>query len=188
MTSNPVIQLPGDQFLHWRQDVKKKEEEQEKQMRELQDRVKHLQRENDRLWAQVEKRCNLGKKKKDMQDSSQAKHPIAYNKGKEHMIPDNIDTLADDELSSSSPPNLSLEKNSRAKSSQRRSHRPAFSNANGGTFCQARRETSQGQNQPNEVSGNASALHTGLMPPMPPTYLAYGTGHALYISLAVAIM
>ena len=35
MSSNPVIQSPEDQFLHWRQDMEKKQEEQARQMREL---------------------------------------------------------------------------------------------------------------------------------------------------------
>ena len=49
MTRNPVIQSPVDQFLHWCQDMEKKQEEQAKQMRELQDRIECLQWENDRL-------------------------------------------------------------------------------------------------------------------------------------------
>ena len=51
MTRNLVIQLPEDQFLHWHQDMEKKQEEQARQMKELQERVEHLQRENDRLRA-----------------------------------------------------------------------------------------------------------------------------------------
>ena len=35
-------------------------------------------------------------------------HPIARNRGKEPVIPDDIGTLADDELSSSNSPSLSL--------------------------------------------------------------------------------
>ena len=53
---------------------------------------------------------------KDMHDSGQAKHPTARIKGKEPVIPDNVDTLADDELSSGSSLDLSLEKSSRARS------------------------------------------------------------------------
>ena len=52
---------------------------------------------HDRLWVQVEKRQDLGKK--DVQDSSQVRHLIAHNKGKEPIILDNVDTLADNELS-----------------------------------------------------------------------------------------
>ena len=35
MTSNPVIQSLEDQFLYWRQDMEKKQEEQARQMKEL---------------------------------------------------------------------------------------------------------------------------------------------------------
>ena len=59
MSSYPVIQSPEDQFLHWRQDMEKKQKEQARQMRELQDRVEHLQLENNRLRAQVVKMHNL---------------------------------------------------------------------------------------------------------------------------------
>ena len=84
MTSNPVIQSLEDKFLHWRQDMEKKQEEQTKQMRELQDRAECLQQEIYRLRAQVEERRNL--REKDMQDSGQAKHPTTRNKGKESIV------------------------------------------------------------------------------------------------------
>ena len=47
MLSNLMIQSPEDQFLHWRQDMEKKQEEQARQMKELQGHVELLQREND---------------------------------------------------------------------------------------------------------------------------------------------
>ena len=80
--------------------MEKKQEEQAKQMRELQNRVESLQWENNRLRAQVEEMRNLGEK--DMQDSSQAKHTTIRDKGKKPIVLDNIDTLTDDELSSGS--------------------------------------------------------------------------------------
>ena len=46
-------------------------------MRELQDRVENLQRENNHLQAQVEKRHDLGER--DVQDSGQARHPTAHD-------------------------------------------------------------------------------------------------------------
>ena len=51
MASNPVIQSLEDQFLHWRQDMEKKQEGQARQMKELQDNAEQLQCENDRLRA-----------------------------------------------------------------------------------------------------------------------------------------
>ena len=73
-------------------------------MRELQDRVEHLQHENNRLLAQVEKRHDLGKG--DAQDGGQAKHPIVYDKGKKPIVPDDVDAPVDDKLSSGSLPNV----------------------------------------------------------------------------------
>ena len=103
-----------------------------------------------------------------MQDSSQAKHPTARNKGKELIILDNINTSANDELSSGRLPDHSPAKNSRARLRQRSSHCPTFNKSNGGTIRQVRRETGRGQNQPNEVPMNAFALHESVMPPAPP--------------------
>ena len=101
-------------------------------MRELQDPAEHLWRENDRLWAQVEKRHYLGEN--DVQDNSQPRHSTAYNKGKKPIVPDNMDTSANYELSSGRLPDLSLVKSSKARPGQRRSHCPTFSNADSGTF------------------------------------------------------
>ena len=45
---------------------------------------------------------------KDVQDSGLVALLIAFNKGKEPAVPDDVDTLVDDELTSSSSPSLSL--------------------------------------------------------------------------------
>ena len=91
--------------------MEKKYKEQVRQMRELQDRDEHLQRENDCLWAHVEKRHNLGKG--DAQDSEQAKPSTVRDKGKKSIIPDDADIPVDGELSSSL--NLSLKKKRKKK-------------------------------------------------------------------------
>ena len=122
-----------------------------------------------------------------MQDNGQARHSTARDKGKEFIFPDDVDTLADDELSSSNSPNLSPAKSSRARSRQRHSHHLAFSNSNNGKFRQVTKETSRGQNQPNEVSRNAFVLPTGVMLPMPPIYPSFGTGPTLYTPPATTI-
>ena len=56
MTSVPMNQLPEDQFLHWRHDMERKQEEHARQIKEFQGQVEHLQRENDQLRAQIKKR------------------------------------------------------------------------------------------------------------------------------------
>ena len=131
------------------------------------------------------KRHGLGKK--DVQDNSQARHTTARNKGKELIVLDNVHTLANDELSSNSSPDLSPTKSCRARSRQRHSHCPAFSNADSGTFYRARRETSRGLNQQNGVPGNTFALPTSVMPLMPPMYPAFDTRPTLYILHATTI-
>ena len=119
-------------------------------MRELQDRAERLQRQNDRLWTQVEERRNLGKK--DVQDSSQARNPTIRDKEKKPVILDNIDTPTDDELSSSSSPNLSPEKSNKARSCQRHSHRLAFSNIDNGLL-----KSGKGRNKPRAEQAKHSA-------------------------------
>ena len=120
-----------------------------------------------------------------MQESGQAKHPIVRIKGKKLIALDDVDTPANDELSLSSSPNPSPVKIKRNKDrlSQRHSHHPAFSNSNCGTFCRA---TGRGQNQPNEATGNAFTLPTGMMP-IHLVYLVFGVGPALYMLPTTAI-
>ena len=82
------------------------------------------------MRAYIEKSRNLGK---DVQDSGRAAQPIAHDKGKEPIVPKDVDTPADDKLSSGSPLSLSLSsaKNSRestkTRSCRRPSRHPAFS-------------------------------------------------------------
>ena len=115
------------------------------------------------------KSCNLGK---DVRDSGQAMHPIAGNRGKEPIIPNDVDTPTDDELSSCSSPSLSLSsaKNARdstkARSRKRPSHHPAFSDAVSGTSRRARREAGMRQNQSDQALRNASIFPAGTMPPV----------------------
>ena len=93
--------------------MEKKQEEQARQMKELQECAEQLQRENDWLRAQVEKRHDLDER--DPQDCGLARHPAIRNKGKKPITLDDVDTLANDELSSGSSPNLSPEKRKSSK-------------------------------------------------------------------------
>ena len=117
-------------------------------MKELQGHAECLQRKNDQLWAKIEKSHDL---RKDVCDNGQAMHQIARNRGKEPIIPDDIDTPVDDELSLGNSQSLSLSpaKNARestkARSRKRPSHHPAFSDAFSGASCRARREAGRRQ-------------------------------------------
>ena len=47
MLNNPMHQTPENKFLHWCQEMERKQEEQVRQVQELLARAKRLQREND---------------------------------------------------------------------------------------------------------------------------------------------
>ena len=149
LANNPMIQSPEDQFLYLRKEMEKKQEEQVRQMQELQDRAERLQRKNDQLRAQVEKSRERGR---DVQDGDRAEHPIARNKGKEPVIPYNVNAPANDELSLGRSPSMSpplgrnAQGSTRAKSRRKHSHRPAFSDVVSGASGRARREVHRKQN------------------------------------------
>ena len=155
-------------------------------MRELQGHSKCLQRENDQLRAQIGESRDLGK---DVRERDRAVHQITHNKGKEPIVPDDVDTPTDDELSSSNSSLLSLSptKNTRAKLRKRPSHRPAFSNTLSGASCRARREVGGGQNQSDRVPGNMWALPAGAMPPMSFVHPAFGIGPTFYMPQAASM-
>ena len=89
MSTNPMIQSLEDQFLHWRRDMERKHEEQARQMKELQAHAKRLQTKNDQLRAQMEKSRELGK---DVLDNGRVMRLIARNRGKEPIVPTDVDT------------------------------------------------------------------------------------------------
>ena len=71
-------------------------------------------------------------------------HPIARNRGKEPVVPNDVDTLTDDELSLGSSPSLcfSPAKNARestkAKLHKKSLHHPAFNDAISGASRRAK--------------------------------------------------
>ena len=149
--------------------MERKHEEQARHMKDLQGHAKRLQWENDQLWTQIEKSHDLGK---DVRDSDRATLPTTRNKGKEPTVPNDVDTPANDKLSSGSSPSLSLSpiknvrESEKAKSCKRPSHHPAFNDAVSGVSLRAKRETSKRQNVPVQGPGNAPVLLEGTMPPV----------------------
>ena len=71
---------------------------------------------------------------REAQDSGPARHPTVRDKGKKPIALDDVDTPADDELSSCSSPNPSLvkRKSNKDRTRHKHSHRPTFSDSNGG--------------------------------------------------------
>ena len=121
---------------------------------------------------------------------------IARNKGNELVILDDVDTPADDELSSGSSLSLSLSlvKNARestkAKSCKRPSYLLALNNVVSSASRRVRREGERRQNQTIQAHGNASILSEGTMPPVLPAgvvpsmsfvHPAFGTGPTFYM-------
>ena len=98
-----------------------------------------------------------------MRDSGRAVQLITRYKGKDPFVPDYVDTLADDELSSSNSasPSLSLTRmlgRAQRRSCKRPSSHPAFSDAVSGASHRTRRGASRRQNQLDQALGNTSVL------------------------------
>ena len=159
-------------------------------MKELQGQSTHLRRENDQLRAQIEKSRDLGK---DVQDSDHDAQPIANDKRKGTVDPDDVDTPTNDELSSSNSPslNLSLAKNTResirTRSHKRPSPHPTFSDDVSGASRKARREASKRQYQPSQASGNPPMLPLSTLPPAPPAHPTFGTAPIFFVLSASLI-
>ena len=175
--------------------MERKQEEQARQMKELQGHAERLQWENDQLQAQIEKSHDLGKY---VRDSGRVALPTAHNKGNEPIVHDDVDTPTNDELSSGNSPPLSLSQakdargSIKTKSRKRPSHYPTFSDVISGTSRKARREAGKRKNQPIQTPGNTSVLPegtmpsvlpAGTMPPMQLLHLPFGIRPTFYMLL-----
>ena len=116
-------------------------------------------------------------------------HPVAHNKGKEPIVPNDVDAPAYDELSSGSSLSLGLlpVRNKRAKLGKRPSHRPAFSHIVSGAFRRARREAGEGQSQLDRILNNASVWPAGTIPPTSLVHPTFYIGSTFYMPLAALI-
>ena len=123
-----------------------------------------------------------------MRDSGYNAQSIPRDKGKGPIPPDDVDTPADDELTSSSSPslNLSLEKDTRESTRTRSCKRPsphlAFSDVVSGASPRARREVGKRQYRSDQALGNPPVLPPSTLPPVPPAQPAFGTVPTFYIS------
>ena len=166
--------------------MERKQEEQARQMQELQAHVERLQRENDQLRALVDKSRDLGK---DVQDGDRAEHPIACNKGKEPIIFGDSDAPTDHELSfgrfpsMSPPPGTNARGNIRAKSRRKHSHHPTLSDAVSGASHRAKERADKRHNQLLQAPRNPSVVPDGTMSLMPPMHPAFDVGTIFYTQL-----
>ena len=99
MSSNPTNHPPEDQFLLWRQEMEARQEEQARQMVELREHANQLREDNERLRTRLE--ANQAEKSRGPPRPLPLSRP---DKGKEAVVPDDINLLADDELSFRSSP------------------------------------------------------------------------------------
>ena len=99
MTSILMNQSPEDQFLYWRQDMEKKQEEQVRQMKQLQDQAE-MTSCGPRL-----KKSRSWKRRTGERPRCATDHP-RYWKGP--IPPKNVDTPANNELFSGSSLSLNL--------------------------------------------------------------------------------
>ena len=120
--------------------MERKQEEQARQMKELQGQVERLRHENDQLLAHIEK------SRKDAQDNNHNVQLIARNKGKGPVVSDDVDTPAEDELSSSSSPSLNhsptknTQESTRTRLCKRASPHPIFNDVVSGASHRVRGE------------------------------------------------
>ena len=147
-------------------------------MTELRNRVDHLQQENDRMRARLEK-----DRGENARGSSHPTPPVKQNRGKEPSLPGDSDAVADNELSSgsSSLPDLSSPKNNVEAESRKRSPRRS-SRCVSGMHRRVRREISKEQRQSEQAPENVPTWHKGVAPPLPfmyPTFRATPAPHML---------
>ena len=122
-----------------------------------------------------------------MGDSGCDAQPITHDKGKGVIVPNNIDTPGDDELSLGNSPSLNLlsAKNTwestRTRSRKRPSPHPVFSDAISGASRRVRREASRRHYRLSQASGNSLVLLSGTLQPVPLEHHAFGTTVMFYI-------
>ena len=99
MTTNLVNLTPEDQFLSWCQEIEARQEEQSRQMVELREQANWLREENEPLRTHME----TGRAGQ-FWEPYHSFPPSRPDKGKQAATPEDVDLLADDELSSRSSP------------------------------------------------------------------------------------
>ena len=119
--------------------------------------------------------------------------PISHDKWNEPIIPDKVNTPANDELSSSSSPSPSLslaknvQENIKTRSHKRPLPHPTFNDAVSGASHRARREVGRRQNRPDQAPGNPPVLPSSTLPLIPLVPLAFGIVPMFYIPPAALI-
>ena len=177
MASNLANRSLEDQFLRRRQDMEVKQEEQARQMAELQSRADHLQQKKDRLWA-----CLEEDQGENARGNSHPAPSVNQNKGKEPILPGDSDAAAADELSSGSSPLPDLPPPKNNVEAESRKRPPCHSNHSvSGMHRRVRRGFSREQRQSEQAPENAPAWHRGLAPTLLFMYITFGVAPTPYM-------
>ena len=160
-----------------------KQEEQARQMAELQNRADHQQQENDCLQARLED--DRG------ENARGSNHPVPLvkqNKGKEPILSGDNDAAADDELSSGSSTLLDLSppKNNMEAESRKRPSRHSSRSVNG-MHRRVRREISRERRQSEQALENVPTWHRGVAPSLPFMYPIFGAAPAPHIPTSTTV-
>ena len=177
MASNLANQSLEDQFLRWRREMEAKQEEQAKQMAELQNHAASLQQENDclRIGLEADRGENIRRR-------THPAPPIQTSKGKEPILPGDSDPPADDELSSGSSPLPDLppsQNNAEVESRMRPPYRSSRSVS--GMRRRIRREVSRDRRHSELALENMLTGHEGMAPPLPFIYPTAGAPPAPHL-------
>ena len=170
MTTNPANLNPEDQLLSWRQEMEARQEEQTRQMAELQEHANQLREENWCLRTQLE--VGLAGQLREPPRSFPPSHP---SKGKEVTAPDDVDLPADDELSSDSSPLPRRSPSPNAAEAHSRKRPPRRSRRSVSVARhRVRREPSGDQRLPTPAHQYVLDQEGGFPLPMPSMYPPYG--------------
>ena len=170
MTTDPANLTPEDQLLPWRKEMEARQEEQARQMAELHEQANRLIEENVRLRTQLE----AGRAGQSREPPRQFP-PSRLGKGKEVAAPDDVDILADDELSFGSSPLPHRSPSPNAAEAHWRKRPPRRSNQSiSVTRRRVRREPSRDQRPPTPAHQYVPDRAGGLPPPVPSVYPSYG--------------
>ena len=179
MTTNPVNLTPEDQLLPWRKKMEARQEEQARQMVELHEQTNWLREENERLRTQLE-----AGRAGQSREPPRPFPPSRPGKGKEVVVPDDVDLLADDELSSGSSPFTIPE----GHGSPLEKRPPRQSNRSISVARRwVRREPSRDQRPPTPAHQYVPDRAGGLPPPVPSMYPPYGAAPASHMIVPSAV-
>ena len=182
MSSNLANHPLEDQFLIWRQEMEARQEEKARQMAELREHANRLREDNESLRTRLEGHAEKSR------GPPRPLPPSSPDKGKEAVVPDNIDLPADDELSSDSSPLPSRSPSPNAVEAQSRKRPPRRSSRSISVArCWVQREASRDRRQSDSAREYVPERPGSVAPPVPSMYPPFRVAPApnMFFSSAV---